>query len=83
MSAPAIPLASTRAGRHHPGFLQHCETHMDYSKSGGTNLQKGKQAPRHDEHNAYGTKKTPYGARPDKAELLARMKAAAKGDKKA
>lgn len=50
---------------------------MDYSKMGGARGSKG--APRHDEHNRKGTAKNPYGARPSKAELLARMKATAQG----
>jgi hypothetical protein len=48
---------------------------MDYSKSG--NAKFGKGIPRHVEHNAKGTDKNPYGPRETKAELLARMKAAA------
>ena len=53
---------------------------MDYSKMGGARDPKG--APRHDEHNRKGTAKNPYGAKPSKAELLARMKAAAKATQK-
>lgn len=53
---------------------------MDYSKSGSA--QKGKNAPRHVEHNAKGTQKNPFGGRASKAELLARMKAAAEAKKK-
>ncbi len=49
---------------------------MDYSKSGVQN--KGRNAPRHSEHNARGTEKTPFDKRADKAELLERMKDAAK-----
>ncbi|WP_179300244.1 hypothetical protein [Pseudothioclava arenosa] len=49
---------------------------MDYSKSGGP--KQGKNAPRHTEHNIKGSEKNPYGVRAPKAELLARMKAAAK-----
>ncbi|MEJ6477180.1 MAG: hypothetical protein ACI86S_002614 [Paracoccaceae bacterium] len=41
-----------------------------------------KSQPRHAEHNAYGTDKTPYSKRPSKAELLARMKANAEKAKK-
>ncbi len=50
----------------------------------GTNgpAKPGKGNPKHSEHNAFGTKKTPYNARPDKAELLARMKANAEAAKK-
>jgi len=49
---------------------------MDYSKSGGAKI--GKNAPRHAEHNAKGSDKNPFGAGGNtKAELLARMKAAA------
>lgn len=46
---------------------------MDYKKSGAPKPAKGQ--PRHAEHNAYGTDKTPFGKRATKAELLARMKA--------
>lgn len=53
---------------------------MDYSKMGGAKAQKG--APRHTEHNRKGTDKNPYGGKPTKAELLARMKAAAEAGKK-
>jgi len=52
---------------------------MDYGKSGST--KPGQNAPRHREHNAKGTDKNPFGKRPDKAELLARMKAAAEAKK--
>ena len=48
---------------------------MDYSKSGMA--QKGKNAPRHQEHNAKGSARNPFGDQPQKAALLARMKAAA------
>lgn len=48
---------------------------MDYKKSGAARGPKGQ--PRHSEHNAYGSDKTPFGKRPDKAELLDRMKKAA------
>ncbi|NVO21734.1 hypothetical protein HJ526_04530 [Donghicola sp. C2-DW-16] len=53
---------------------------MDYSKSG--NAKMGKNKPRHSEHNARGTEKNPYAKQPPKAELLARMKAAAEKAKK-
>lgn len=46
---------------------------MDYGKSGAPT--KGKNTPRHVEHNAKGTAKNPFGQRESKAELLARMKA--------
>ncbi|MCP1170711.1 hypothetical protein [Limimaricola litoreus] len=49
---------------------------MDYSKSGGP--RQGRNAPKHSEHNARGTQKTPYDKRDDKADLLKRMKEAAK-----
>ena len=49
---------------------------MDYGKSGAA--KSGKTTPRHSEHNAKGTDKNPFGKQPTKAELLARMKAAAK-----
>jgi len=48
---------------------------MDYGKSGAPKI--GKNAPRHAEHNAKGSSKNPYGKAAPKAELLARMKAAA------
>ena len=48
---------------------------MDYGKSGAPRL--GKNQPRHREHNEKGTDRNPYGQQPAKAELLARMKAAA------
>ncbi|MFS4581035.1 hypothetical protein [Phaeobacter sp. C3_T13_0] len=52
---------------------------MDYKKSG--NAKQGKNRPRHQEHNAKGTNKNPYGARETKSELLTRMKAAAEKSK--
>lgn len=52
---------------------------MDYKAQGAPKL--GKKAPKHQEHNAYGTKKTPFSKRPSKEELLARMKAAAEAKK--
>ncbi|KEP68625.1 cobalt chelatase [Thioclava dalianensis] len=52
---------------------------MDYSKSGGA--KQSKNAPAHTEHNAKGTDKNPYGKAAPKAELLARMKAAAAAKK--
>jgi hypothetical protein len=48
---------------------------MDYSKSGGAKASQN--APRHSEHNAKGTAKNPFGAAPDKASLVAKLKAAA------
>lgn len=52
---------------------------MDYSKSGGA--KQGKNTPRHSEHNAKGSDKNPFGKTETKAELLARMKAAAEARK--
>lgn len=52
---------------------------MDYSKSGNANLTK--KHPKHSEHNQHGTAKTPFGARPSREDLLARMKAAAEAKK--
>jgi len=46
---------------------------MDYKAAGAPKI--GKNAPRHKEHNEPGSLKNPYGKRPSKAELLARMKA--------
>jgi hypothetical protein len=48
---------------------------MDYSQSGSPKT--GKNTPRHKEHNAKGTDRNPFGKAETKAELLARMKAAA------
>ena len=58
------------------GTPQLQERMMDYSKSGGP--RQGRNAPKHREHNERGTEKTPYDKRDDKAELLKRMKEAAK-----
>ncbi len=48
---------------------------MDYKAAGAPKL--GKNAPKYTEHNAHGSRKKPFGAREDKAALLARMKKAA------
>lgn len=53
---------------------------MDYSKSGSVSAPK--KAPKHAEHNQPGGRKNPFGKKDDKAELLARMKAAADARKK-
>jgi hypothetical protein len=50
--------------------------HMDYGKSGAART--GKKVPRHVEHNEKGSEKNPFGKQPPKAELLKRMKDAAK-----
>lgn len=51
---------------------------MNYKAQGAPKM--GRNAPRHSEHNQPGSDKDPFGKRsgerPDKAELLARMKAA-------
>ncbi|HHX90489.1 MAG TPA: hypothetical protein GX700_12115 [Paracoccus sp.] len=52
---------------------------MDYGKSGG--VRGNARAPRHSEHNARGSTKNPFGANEVKAELIARMKAAAEARK--
>ncbi|MCB2109706.1 MAG: hypothetical protein H6895_11745 [Defluviimonas sp.] len=50
---------------------------MDYGKSGAATARK--KAPRHIEHNAKGSGKNPFGEKSKpKAELLKRLKAAAK-----
>jgi dihydroorotate dehydrogenase len=54
---------------------------MDYNASGA--VKKGKNTPRYSEHNAKGSSKNPYGAQNPKAELVARMKAAAEAKKAA
>ena len=53
---------------------------VNYNAQGAP--RKGKNAPRHSEHNQPGSQKKPFGQRPDKAELLERMKKAqaAKGE---
>ena len=45
---------------------------MDYKAAGAPKL--GKNAPKHQEHNAHGSRAKPFGTRDDKAALLARMK---------
>ena len=52
---------------------------MDYAKSGSAKAHKN--APRHAEHNAYGTDKTPYAGKSPKADLVAKLKAAAEAKK--
>ncbi len=52
---------------------------MDYGKSGAPKT--GKDTPRHSEHNAKGSDKNPFGKPAPKAELLARLKAAAAAKK--
>jgi hypothetical protein len=52
---------------------------MDYKASGAPKLSKNH--PKHAEHNAHGSSKKPFGTRPSKEELLARMKAAAEAKK--
>ncbi|WP_420861481.1 hypothetical protein [Algirhabdus cladophorae] len=54
---------------------------MDYKAAGAPKGPKG--SPRHQEHNSFGTKNKPFGAKDDKAALLARMKANAEKSKKA
>ena len=51
---------------------------MDYKAAGSP--KKGTNHPKHAEHNAQGSKKKPFGARPNKKELLARMKTAQSKD---
>ncbi len=52
---------------------------MDYKKSGAP--KNAKNTPHHQEHNAKGSAKNPYGKADPKAALLARMKAAAEKNK--
>jgi hypothetical protein len=52
---------------------------MNYKASGAPKV--GKNAPPHAEHNARGSDKNPYRKSETKAELLARMKAAAEARK--
>ena len=54
---------------------------MTFKASGARNS--GKNAPRHKERNAPGTDKNPFGKRPSKEDLLARMKAVADARKAA
>ncbi len=48
---------------------------MDYKAAGAP--KKGNKIPRHKEHNAPGSDKNPFGKRPSKDELVARLKAKA------
>jgi hypothetical protein len=48
---------------------------MDYGKSGAAKM--ASKTPRHKEHNEPGSTKNPFGKRPSKEELVARMKEAA------
>lgn len=50
------------------------ESPMDYSKSGNPKL--AKDGRRHVEHNQKGQAANPYGRKPNREDLLARMKAA-------
>ncbi len=52
---------------------------MDYKAAGAPNM--GKKGPKHEEHNAHGSKKKPFGQRESKAELLARIKKATEAKK--
>jgi hypothetical protein len=52
---------------------------MDYGKTGAPKVRKN--SPKHNEHNAKGTAKNPFSVKETKAELLARMKAAAEAKK--
>ena len=49
---------------------------MDYKDAGA--IKKGSNKPRHSEHNAKGSRKSPNGKSEREAYILARMKAAAK-----
>ena len=48
---------------------------MDYKAASAP--KKGNKIPRHKEHNAPGSEKNPFGKRPSKEELVARLKAKA------
>ncbi|WP_296424829.1 hypothetical protein [Yoonia sp.] len=52
---------------------------MDYKAAGAPKM--AKKGPKHEEHNAHGSQKKPFGQRPSKEELLARMKKAAEAKK--
>lgn len=52
---------------------------MDYAKSGNAKSPKGE--PRYNDQNLRGAPKNPHGQTPDKATLLARLKAAAEAKK--
>lgn len=52
---------------------------MDYSKSGNAKI--GKNAPRYSDHTAKDGDKNPFARPAPKAELLARLKAAAEAKK--
>lgn len=51
---------------------------MDYGKQGG--IKPGQNKPKHREHNERGTNKTPFGKAKPKAELLERLRKAARKD---
>jgi hypothetical protein len=51
---------------------------MDYGKQGAPKTSS--KRPHHSEHNAKGSAKNPFGGKTSKAELLERMKAAAKAN---
>lgn len=51
---------------------------MDYGKQGG--VKPGQNKPKHNEHNAKGSDKNPFGRAKPKAELLERLKKAAQKD---
>ena len=70
IAQPAALIAQDRDKRGRKGQI------MDYGKAGKS--KPAKAAPKHREHNEPGTSKKPFGKTPDKAELLERMKAAAK-----
>jgi hypothetical protein len=71
-------LATVQSLRHQQGKQRGIP--MDYGKTGTPKL-KSANAPRHNEHNARGSDKNPFKAGNPKAELLARMKAAAEEKK--
>lgn len=52
---------------------------MDYNAAGAPKMSK--KGPKHQEHNAPGSAKKPFGKQDDKSALLARMKAAADAKK--
>ena len=54
---------------------------MNYKAAGAPKM--GRNTPRHSEHNQRGSDKNPFGKRPSKDEMLARMKAAAQAAEQA
>ena len=70
-----MPLGKAARGCETPELRQTKGPTMDYSKSGNAKTPKG--TPRFDAQDPRGAPKDKHGQTPDKATLLARLKAAA------